>query len=304
MGSARRSAVRVLPGWPDDGACALLAKKPKPTDADIDRAMEGNLCRCGTYLRIRAAVHKAVGCDGIERSNAMSSAQEEFMEKTSFSRRSLLRASALTGGGFLLGLFPRADAQAQAPGAPPSQLAGRGGPPAQGPGRGSPAPLAPANFISISPEGIATIASPNTEMGQGSFNLLPMMVAEELDIDWKNVRIVRTLADPKYGSQFTAGSTATPSNWGPMRQIGGAMRSMLIAAAAQNWGVPAEECSTTPGRVVHTASGRPVSYGELAAKAAAMPVPAFAHSSSKTRKITKSSARQRSWRGNERYRPG
>ena len=134
----------------------------------------------------------------------------------------------------------------------------------------------PANFVSISPDGIATIASPNTEMGQGSFNLLPMMVAEELDIDWKNVKIVRTDVGSQYGGQFTAGSTATPSNWGPMRQIGGAVRSMLIAAAAQNWAVPAEECSTTPGRVVHTASSRSATYGELAAKAATMPVPAFA----------------------------
>jgi len=197
--------------------------------------------------------------------------KEELMGKTGISRRSLLRASTLTGGGFLLGLYPRITAQAQPPVGAPPQGAGRGGPP-QGPGRGSPAPLSPANFVSISPDGTASIASPNTEMGQGSFNLLPMMVAEELDIDWKNVKIVRTDVDPKYGSQFTAGSTATPSNWGPMRQIGGAVRSMLIAAA-QNWGVPAEECFTTPGRVVHTATGRSATYGELAAKAAAMPVP-------------------------------
>ena len=74
----------------------------------------------------------------------------------------------------------------------------------------------------------------------------------------------------QFGPQFTAGSTATPSNWVPMRQIGGAVRGMLIAAAAQNWGVPAAECSTTPGRVVHTPSSRSTAYGELAAKAATM----------------------------------
>jgi isoquinoline 1-oxidoreductase beta subunit len=163
----------------------------------------------------------------------------------------------------MLGLFPRRDARAQAP--------------AQGPGRGgfARAPLSPANFVSISADGIASIGSPNTEMGQGSFNLLPMMVAEELDIDWKNVKIVRTGVGPQFGGQFTAGSTATPSNWVPMRQIGGAVRGMLIAAAAQNWGVPAAECSTTPGRVVHSSSGRAAAYGELAAKAATMPVPDF-----------------------------
>jgi isoquinoline 1-oxidoreductase beta subunit len=202
------------------------------------------------------------------------SAKEELIEKTAVSRRSLLRASALAGGGFLLGLYPRVAAQAQGPfpGGPPPQGAGRGGPQA-GPGRGSPAPLSPANFVSISSAGIASIASPNTEMGQGSFNLLPMMVAEELDIEWKNVKIVRTDVDPKYGSQFTAGSTATPSNWVSMRQIGGAVRSMLIAAAARNWGVAPEECATASGRVLHAASGRSASYGELAAKAATLPVP-------------------------------
>jgi isoquinoline 1-oxidoreductase beta subunit len=190
------------------------------------------------------------------------------MEKIDLGRRSILRATAMAGGGMMLGLFPRRDARAQAP--------------AQAPGRGQvrggftpPPPLLPANFVSISPDGIASIGSPNTEMGQGSFNLLPMMVAEELDIDWKNVKIVRTGVGSQFGGQFTAGSTATPSNWGPMRQIGGAVRNMLIAAAAQNWGAPAAECTTTAGRVVHSPSGRSAAYGELAAKAATMPVPAF-----------------------------
>uniref|UniRef100_Q023F8 Aldehyde oxidase and xanthine dehydrogenase, molybdopterin binding n=1 Tax=Solibacter usitatus (strain Ellin6076) TaxID=234267 RepID=Q023F8_SOLUE len=202
----------------------------------------------------------------------MNRTQGEPMEKINLGRRSILRATALAGGGMMLGLFSR-NARAQAP----AQGPGRGAPPAPGGGRGGfvRTPLSPANFVSISPDGIASIGSPNTEMGQGSFNLLPMMVAEELDIDWKNVKIVRTGVGPQFGGQFTAGSTATPSNWVPMRQIGGAVRSMLIAAAAQNWGVPAAECSTTPGRVVHTDSNRSAGYGELAAKAATMPVPDF-----------------------------
>jgi isoquinoline 1-oxidoreductase beta subunit len=194
------------------------------------------------------------------------------MEKIDLGRRSILRATAMAGGGMMLGFFPRRDARAQAP----AQAPGQG--PGPGPGRGGftpPPPLLPANFVSISPDGIASIGSPNTEMGQGSFNLLPMMVAEELDIDWKNVKIVRTGVGSQFGGQFTAGSTATPSNWGPMRQVGGAVRNMLIAAAAQNWGAPAAECTTTPGRVVHSPSGRSAAYGELAAKAATMPVPAF-----------------------------
>jgi len=198
----------------------------------------------------------------------MNRTQGESMEKIDLGRRSILRATAMAGGGMMLGLFPRRDARAQAP----AQAPGPG--PARG-GFTPPPPLLPANFVSISPDGIASIGSPNTEMGQGSFNLLPMMVAEELDIDWKNVKIVRTGVGSQFGGQFTAGSTATPSNWGPMRQIGGAVRNMLIAAAAQNWGAPAAECSTTRGRVIHSASGRSAAYGELAAKAATMPVPAF-----------------------------
>lgn len=182
------------------------------------------------------------------------------------SRRFFLQATALAGGGFMLGAFPWSASAAQGP--------GRGGQP-QGGGRGGAAPLSPANFVSISPEGIASIGSPMTEMGQGTFNLLPMLIAEELDIDWKNVKIVRTGVGAQFGGQFTAGSTATPSSWGPMRQIGGAVRNMLIAAAAQNWGVSADECSTTPGRVVHTASGRSATYGSLATKAFTMPVPEF-----------------------------
>ncbi len=129
--------------------------------------------------------------------------------------------------------------------------------------------------MTIGPDGVATIATRNQEIGQGTFNLLPMMVAEELDVDWKDVKIVRSGVGEKYGTQITGGSTATPSNWEPMRQIGGAVRSMLIAAAAQTWGVTAAECSTASGRVHHTASNRSLGYGEVAAKAAAMPVPDF-----------------------------
>ncbi len=202
----------------------------------------------------------------------MSRSQGETMETIDHSRRSILRATAMAGGGLLLGLFDQPAAQAQAPAQAPGQGQGPGGPGRPGMTR---TPLSPANFVSISPDGIASIGSTNTEMGQGSFNLLPMLVAEELDIEWKNVKIVRTGVGPEFGGQFTAGSTATPSNWVPMRQIGGAVRSMLIAAAAQNWGVPASECSTTPGRVVHAGSNRSALYGELAAKAATTPVPDF-----------------------------
>ena len=117
----------------------------------------------------------------------------------------------------MLGLYPKVAVLAQA-------------------GRAAPA-LLPSDFISIASNGIVSITSRNPETGQHSLNMLPMMVAEELDVEWKSVKIVRAGVDNKYGTQFTGGSTATPNNWDPMRQVGGAARQMLIAAAAQTWGV-------------------------------------------------------------------
>ncbi|HWQ36621.1 MAG TPA: molybdopterin cofactor-binding domain-containing protein, partial [Blastocatellia bacterium] len=176
------------------------------------------------------------------------------MTRTNINRRSFLKVTALAGGGFMLGLYPRAAALAQGPQA---------------------AALAPSDFISIAANGTVSLTSRNPETGQHSLNMLAMLIAEELDVDWKAVKIIRPDADNKYGPQFTGGSTATPTNWEPMRQLGGAGRHMLIAAAAQTWGVPASECSTASGRVHHKASNRSSGYGELAAKAATMPVPDF-----------------------------
>jgi isoquinoline 1-oxidoreductase beta subunit len=178
------------------------------------------------------------------------------MAKANLNRRNFLRVSALAGGGFMLGLYPEAAALAQ------------GGRPA------APA-LLPADFVSIAPSGVVSITSRNPETGQHSLNMLAMLIADELDVDWKKVKVIRPDADNKYGPQFTGGSTATPTNWEPMRQIGAAARHLLIASAAQTWGVGASECSTASGRVLHQASNRSLGYGELAAKAATMPVPDF-----------------------------
>ena len=177
------------------------------------------------------------------------------MTKINLNRRSFLQVTALAGGGLMLGLYPKAAALAQM-------------------GRG-PEVLAPADFIRIAADGIVTLTSKNAEIGQNVYNTLPMLIAEELDVDWKNVRVVRADADPRYGNQFTGGSSATPANWEPMRQVGAAGRHMLIAAAASTWGVAAAECSTASGRVHHKASNRSLGYGELATKAATMPVPDF-----------------------------
>jgi isoquinoline 1-oxidoreductase subunit beta len=180
------------------------------------------------------------------------------MAKTNLNRRSFLRVSALAGGGFMLGLYTKAT---------PALLAQGGRPTAPA--------LLPADFISIASSGLVSITSRNPETGQHSLNMLAMLIADELDVDWKDVKVVRPDADNKYGMQFTGGSIATPSNWEPMRQLGGAGRHMLIAAAANTWGVAASECSTASGRVLHKASNRSLGYGELADKAATMPVPDF-----------------------------
>lgn len=170
-------------------------------------------------------------------------------------RRSFLRVTALAGGGFMLAsYFEPLDLLAQ--------------------GRGNAPVLVPNAFVSIDANGIATIIAKNPEIGQGVKVMLPMLIAEELDIDWKDVRIEQADLDTaRYGTQSAGGSFATPSNWEPMRRIGAAARHMLIAAAAQAWGVPASEITTTPGRLVHAGSNRSAGYGQFAAAAARIAPP-------------------------------
>src|SRR5580692_10338084 len=180
------------------------------------------------------------------------------MEMKNIDRRSFLKVSAASAGGVLIGLYMEPDASAQ----------GRGGPP--------PPPPDPHTYIRVAPDGTITIMAKNPEVGQGIKTMLPMLIAEELDVDWKSVKIEQTdFDDRKYAGQIAGGSTATPNNWIPMRQAGAAGRAMLITAAAQTWNVPEAECTTASGRVYHKASNRSLGYGELASKIATLPMPAL-----------------------------
>ncbi len=171
-------------------------------------------------------------------------------------RRSFLKVSALASGGFALGLYTRPLALAQ--------------------GTPKHVDLKPDAFIRIANDGIVTLIARGPEMGQGIKTMLPMMIAEELDVDWKNVRVQQAdLNEAVYGRQSAGGSMSTPTAWEPLRRVGAAGRQMLVTAAATNWGVPASECTTSSGCVQHKATGKSAGYGELAAKAAALPCPAL-----------------------------
>jgi isoquinoline 1-oxidoreductase subunit beta len=177
--------------------------------------------------------------------------------KTSYNRRSFLKASLLSGGGMMLGFDWFMN----------GKLADK-------------AALSAANesvnltsFIKITDKGAITIFSPNPEFGQNVMTSMPMIMAEELDVDWTKVTVEQAPFDLKYGRQFTGGSNSMRAGWQPLRTAGASARYMLIEAAAQAWKVPNNEVSTEGGVLYHKASGKSATYGEMATAAAQIPVP-------------------------------
>ncbi|MGB4784948.1 MAG: molybdopterin cofactor-binding domain-containing protein, partial [Candidatus Acidiferrum sp.] len=139
--------------------------------------------------------------------------------------------------------------------------------------------FAPNAFIRIAPDDTVTVISNHSEMGQGIYTSLPMLLNEELEADWSKIKVEAAPVDPVYnhtlyGVQMTGGSSTTPSEWERFRKMGAMARIMLVDAAAQKWGVPASECRVEKGAVIHSASGKKATYGSLADAASQLKPPA------------------------------
>jgi isoquinoline 1-oxidoreductase beta subunit len=179
------------------------------------------------------------------------------------SRRRFLSASAALGGGLLIGFT--AGRSVHAAGAAEKIASG---------------PFAPNAFIRIDSNGQVTLIMPYVEMGQGTYTSIPMLIAEELEVDLKQVRLEhappneKLYANPLLGVQATGNSNAVRGAWQPLRQAGATARTMLVAAAAKRWNVEPASCRAQSGVVIHAPTGRKLKYGDLGADAARMPVPA------------------------------
>jgi isoquinoline 1-oxidoreductase beta subunit len=177
------------------------------------------------------------------------------------SRRDFLRKSTLAGGGLVLGFYLNTADSAANRVAKPSAIAETG-------------EFKPNAFIRIAPNGTVTLISKQPEIGQGIKTSLPMVIAEELEVNWKDVVIVQGDLDPIYGSQSAGGSRSTPTNYEEFHRLGATALIMLIQAAAEILKVPVSELLAHDSAVHHPSTGRKLDYGQLAAKAAALPVPA------------------------------
>ena len=175
------------------------------------------------------------------------------------SRRTLLQAGVAVGGGLMLSLtLPFGNGEAQA--------ADTDG-------------FAPNAFVRIDRDGQVVLTMPYVEMGQGTYTSIPMLIAEELEVDLQQIRVEhappneKLYANPLLGVQATGNSNAIRGAWQPLRRAGAAARMMLVAAAAKRLNVEPASCRAQRGEVLHQSTGRRASYGDLAAEAARLPVP-------------------------------
>jgi isoquinoline 1-oxidoreductase subunit beta len=178
------------------------------------------------------------------------------------SRRQFLSAGAALGGGLLIGF-----GTGRSIGAAGAAV------------KVASEPFTPNAFIRIDPNGQVTLIMPYVEMGQGTYTSIPMLIAEELEVDLKQVRLEpappndKLYANPLLGEQTTGNSNAIRGAWQPLRQAGATARVMLVATAAKRWNVDPATCRAQSGEIIHTPTGRKIKYGDLAADAARLPVP-------------------------------
>lgn len=175
------------------------------------------------------------------------------------SRRFFLKSSAALIGGLVIGFY----------------LPGKGGR-AYAADAAAPKVYPPNAFIRIGADDTITVIVNKSEMGQGVYTSLPMLIAEELEADWNTIRVESAPVDAVYnhtgfGMQITGGSTSIGSSWEQLRTVGATARVMLVQAAAQQWGVPESECRAENGQVIHS-SGKTLRYGQLADAAAKLPM--------------------------------
>jgi len=166
------------------------------------------------------------------------------------SRRRFLGTAAASGAGLVIGFYL------------PDRAAA-----------GPEAPFSPNAYLRITPENKITVVVPRSEMGQGVWTSLPMMLAEELEVGLHQITIEQAGASTLFGDQGTGGSASVRTTWDPMRKAGAQAREMLLAAGAARWGVRREDCKAQDGEILHPPSGRKATYGELAAAAGRLEVP-------------------------------
>ena len=257
-------------------AATLLKEKPQPTDAEIDEAMT-NICRCGTYNRVRAAIHvvakganpaacrarypvpqhREQGMSRILTSRNAEGAASRAQRAASHSRRRFLKGSAVAVGGLVVPFSIPFAAAAQEAAAPEINA-----------------------WVVVRPDDTIVIRIARSEMGQGTLTGLAQLVGEELDADWSNITTeyptpTQNLARNRvWGSFSTGGSRGIRESHEYVRKGGATARMMLVQAAADGWKVPASECTTANSRITHVPTGRTVSYGSVAEAAGKLTPPA------------------------------